>query len=151
VGNSFGNENSDFAKLVCCRKFHLQMPRQAITGGCYCGRVRFRTTQEPRQQANCHCENCRRAAGAQAVAWITVERSNFEFEKGRPKEYRSETGAIRTFCEVCGSSLTYEISSRPGEIDITTGTLDRPGDFAPSRDVYPEEKLPWVELIGGKR
>jgi hypothetical protein len=80
-----------------------------------------------------------------------VERSNFEFEKGRPKEYRSETGAIRTFCEVCGSSLTYEISSRPGEIDITTGTLDRPGDFAPSRDVYPEEKLPWVELIGGKR
>jgi hypothetical protein len=122
------------------------MPRQAITGGCYCGRVRFRITQKPRQQANCHCENCRRAAGAQAVAWITVERSSFEFEKDQPREYRSETGAVRTFCEVCGSSLTYEIGSRPGEIDITTATLDRPEDFPPTRDVYPEEKLPWVEL-----
>jgi hypothetical protein len=25
--------DSDFAKLVHCRKFHLEMPRQAITGG----------------------------------------------------------------------------------------------------------------------
>jgi hypothetical protein len=75
-----------------------------------------------------------------------VERSSFEFEKNQPREYRSETGAVRTFCEVCGSSLTYEIGSRPREIDITTATLDRPEDFPPTRDVYPEEKLPWVEL-----
>jgi hypothetical protein len=43
------------------------------------------------------------------------------------------------------------VSSRPGEIDITTATLDRPEDFAPTRDVYSEEKLPWVDLIGAKR
>jgi hypothetical protein len=127
------------------------MKYSQIIGGCYCGKVRFKATQEPIQQANCHCANCRRAAGAQAVAWITVPRARFEFEQGKPKEYRSETGAIRTFCDTCGTSLTYEIASRPGEIDITTGSLDQPENFAPARDVFPEEKLPWVQLVKHRR
>src|ERR1700746_1683666 len=111
-----------------------------ITGGCYCGKVRFKATQDPIHRANCHCANCRRAAGSQAVAWITVLRSNFEFEEDKPREYRTESGAIRSFCEVCGTSLTYEIDSRPGEIDITTGCLDHPEQFPPTKDVFPEEK-----------
>ena len=123
------------------------MKRRPITGGCYCGQVRFRATQEPIYQANCHCANCRRAAGAQAVAWITVGLSDFAFEKGTPRRYRTETEAWRTFCDVCGTSLTYERDSRPGEIDLTTGSLDHPEDFPPNRDVFPEEKLPWVGLI----
>ena len=123
------------------------MQGPAITGGCYCGKVRFKVTAEPIQRANCHCANCRRAAGAQAVAWITVPLTNFEFDQGKPAHYRTDTGAVRTFCNLCGTSLTYEIPRRPGEIDITTGSLDHPEHFAPTRDVYPEEKLPWVKLI----
>ena len=124
------------------------MQRKSITGGCYCGQVRFKATADPIYQANCHCANCRRAIGAQAVAWITVKRSDFGFEKGNPRRYQTDTGAWRTFCDLCGTSLTYEIEARPDEIDITTGSLDRPDDFAPNRDVYPEEKLSWVNLIG---
>jgi hypothetical protein len=123
----------------------------AVTGGCYCGKVRFRAAQEPIQQANCHCANCRRAAGAQAVAWITVPRASFEFQQGEPRQYRTDTGAVRTFCDVCGTSLTYEIESRRDEIDITTGSLDHPEKFAPTKDVFPDEKLPWVELVGDRK
>jgi hypothetical protein len=123
------------------------MKRTPITGRCYCGQVRYRTTEEPIYQANCHCANCRRAAGAQAVAWITVRSSAFAFEKGTPGRYRTDTGAWRTFCGICGTSLTYENDARPGEIDITTGSLDRPDDFPPSKDVFPEEKLSWVGLV----
>ena len=118
-----------------------------IAGGCYCGKIRFRTTAEPMSQANCHCENCRRAAGAQAVAWITVPASEFEFEKTKPRRYRTETGAFRTFCGSCGTSLTYEHDRRPNEIDITTASLDHPEEFPPTRDVFPEEKLPWVKVL----
>jgi hypothetical protein len=123
------------------------MPRTPISGGCYCGKVRFKATSKPMHQANCHCENCRRAAGAQAVAWITVKRTDFEFEKGDAKRYRTHTGAYRTFCDSCGTSLTYENDNRPEEIDITTASLDHPEDFPPNKDVFPEEKLPWVRLI----
>ena len=126
------------------------MPQEIIAGGCYCGAVRYVANKKPIQQANCHCTNCRRAAGAQAVAWITVHKSLFEFEKGNPKRHRTETGAIRTFCDVCGTSLTYEIENRPNEIDVTTGSLDQPENFPPNRDVFSDEKLPWVPLVSGK-
>lgn len=118
-----------------------------ITGGCYCGKVRYQAIGPILYQANCHCVNCRRAAGAQSVAWITVNQSEFAWEKGEPTRYRTDTNAWRTFCDSCGSSLTYENDKRPNEIDITTGTLDDPELFPPNRDVFPEEKLSWVALI----
>jgi hypothetical protein len=118
-----------------------------ISGGCYCGAIRYLAKQKPIYQANCHCANCRKAAGAQAVAWITVRRGSFAFEKRKPARYLTETGASRTFCANCGTSLTYENKKRPGEIDITTGSLDQPEDFPPNRDVSPEEKLSWVNLL----
>ena len=123
----------------------------SITGGCYCGKVRFRVSGRALHQANCHCANCRRAAGAQAVAWITVKLSEFAFKKGEPKRYRPETGAYRTFCDSRGTSLTYENDERPGEIDITTGSLDDPENFPPAKDVFAEEKLSWVNLVDGDR
>jgi len=123
------------------------MAQILITGGCYCGAVRFRATQAPVHQTNCHCANCRRAVGAQSVAWITVNAANFRFEKGTPRKYRTDTGAWRTFCGACGTSLTYARDTRPGEIDITTGSLDRPEDFPPTKDFFIEERLPWVDLV----
>jgi len=118
-----------------------------ISGGCYCGKVRFKATGPTLSQANCHCSNCRRAAGAQSVAWITVPPSKFKFVSGEPKRYRTETGAYRTLCTDCGTSLTYEHESRPDEIDITTGSLDEPEAFAPTKDVFADEKLSWVPLV----
>ena len=82
------------------------MEGSSITGGCYCGKVRFRASGPTLYQANCHCANCRRAAGAQAVAWITVKLSEFAWDAGEPKRYRTDTGAYRTFCDSCGTSLT---------------------------------------------
>lgn len=122
-----------------------------ITGGCYCGKVRFQASGATLHQANCHCANCRRAAGAQAVAWITVKLLDFAWTTGDPKRYKTDTGAYRTFCDSCGTSLTYENDDRPNEIDVTTGSLDDPEHFPPNRDVFAEEKLSWVDLVGGKR
>jgi len=121
--------------------------RFAISGRCYCGKIRYRAGGPVKFQGNCHCENCRRAAGAQAVAWISVEKKSFAWTKGRPKRYRTPTKAWRTFCTACGTSLTYETPKRPNDIDITTGSLDHPEKFPPKRDFFVEEKLPWVRRV----
>jgi hypothetical protein len=117
------------------------MSNSQITGGCYCGAIRYTADQEPISLANCHCANCRKAAGAQAVAWITVPRSSFTFEKGNPARYTTETGALRTFCSTCGTSLTYERDTRPGEIDITTGSLDEPEKIPAEPRCVPRGKI----------
>lgn len=115
-----------------------------ITGHCYCGKIRYETDGPVLHLANCHCENCRRAIGAQAVAWITVKKANFRFLSEPPKHYQTETGAIRSFCADCGSSLTYEIETRKDQIDIVTASLDHPEDFPPKHSVCADEKLSWV-------
>jgi hypothetical protein len=88
-------------------------------------------------------------SGAQAVAWITVPVSAFAVIQGEPVQYRTDTQATRTFCGACGTPLTYQNDRRPDEIDITTGSLDDPETFPPNQDVFPEERLSWVPLIGG--
>jgi hypothetical protein len=118
-----------------------------MTGGCYCGKVRYRTRGTVKFSGNCHCKNCRRAAGAQAVAWISVPKSSFAWTKGKPKRYRTPTKAWRTFCKDCGTSLTYESAKRTADIDITTGSLDHPERFPPQHDFFVAERLPWVPRV----
>ncbi len=119
------------------------MKKTTTEGGCYCGEVRYAATGPPMHQTICYCANCRRAAGAQSVAWLTFGGAAFSFVKGTPARFRTQTSAWRTFCGTCDTSLTYENDGRPDEIDVTTGSLDRPEDFPPDKSVFEEERLSW--------
>ncbi|MFQ6607408.1 MAG: GFA family protein [Fidelibacterota bacterium] len=123
------------------------MESQNISGGCYCGNIRYKIKEIPHLSVNCHCHNCRRAIGAQSVAWILLKKKFFSWEKGNPVRYQTETKAWRTFCPDCGSSLTYESPTRSDNIDVTTGSLDHPDDFPPTMDAYKKYRIPWVSLI----
>jgi hypothetical protein len=123
------------------------MNNNVIAGRCYCGRIRYRARGPVKFQGNCHCENCRRAAGAQAVAWVSVAKQTLRFTKGKPKRYRTPTKAWRTFCPACGTSLTYESPKRPADVDLTTGSLLHPEWFPPNRDYFVSERLPWVAKV----
>lgn len=114
-----------------------------IKGGCYCGAVRYRADGPPRVAANCHCADCRRAAGAQAVAWVTFPETSFAWVQGEPVTFASSPGVRRTFCGRCGTSLTYAHDERQGEIDVTTASLDDPEAFPPEKSVFAEQKLSW--------
>ena len=109
-----------------------------------CGEVRWTATAAPSHSSVCHCRWCRKAAGAQSVAWLTFPRGSFSFVVGKPAEYRSSPPVIRTFCPRCGTSLTYTHDDRPGEIDVTTGSADDPAAYPPKEQVHEEDRLPWV-------
>ena len=112
-------------------------------GGCLCGAVRYRIADPPLSSAICHCTSCRRASGAPTVAWVTVDRKQFEILSGKPAAFRSSPGVKRQFCGQCGSPLTYENAQSPGSIDITTASLDDPNGFPPSVEVWLEDKISW--------
>ena len=112
-------------------------------GGCLCTVIRYRITGTAAYSVVCHCPSCRRAAGAAAVAWITVARPEFRFVSGFPAAYQSSPGVVRRFCGACSSSLTYENSARPDTVDVTTATLDAPDEFAPRQEVWLEHRIAW--------
>lgn len=118
-------------------------------GGCLCDGVRYTVSGEPESSDICHCVSCRRAAGAQSVAWLTFPRGNFSFVSGEPVEYRSSPEVVRTFCGGCGTSLTYRHDGAPDTIDVTTASLDLPEAFPPTYHVWMEDRVGWESVDDG--
>jgi hypothetical protein len=126
------------------------MAEPSYIGGCQCGAVRYEAQGVARNLCLCHCESCRRSAGAPVVAWATFERDHFRVTHGSLSEYRSSAPVRRGFCARCGSSLTFRNDSRPQEIDVTLATLDEPARLSPVMHVWADEHLPWVSLEDGR-
>ena len=132
-----------------------------ITGGCFCGGVRFEVTL-PFSDANyCHCGRCRKHSGSEFSVQARVPREQFRLLSGEEliRVYEPEDGAVKAFCSVCGSSLFGRRWPEGDEVAIRMGTLDGdPGirgefhtfvDSAPSWAPVAEDGLPrYVEGYG---
>jgi len=115
-------------------------------GGCLCGAVRYRVGGIPLAQSRCHCRSCRLAVGAAAVAWVIFERKDFVLVRGTLSRFDSSPTVVRTFCPVCGTSIGYEPSDAPNQIEITTATFDNPELFPPKREVWVSRRISWQLL-----
>jgi hypothetical protein len=112
-------------------------------GGCFCGKVRYRLSESPPTSVICHCVSCRRASGAQSVAWLTFAVEGFSFISGEPARYRSSAEVVRTFCGQCGTTLTYQHDGDLDFIDVTAASLDDPEEFPPTHHVWMEDRISW--------
>ena len=115
-------------------------------GGCLCGRVRYACLGAPRWVVHCHCASCRRASGGVVATWAGYMADTYVVTQGTPVRFASSPGVTRGFCGDCGTPLTYEAERFPGEVHVTVGTLDRPDDFAATKHVHADERLPWLHL-----
>jgi hypothetical protein len=121
------------------------MKRNVIRGGCLCDAVRYEGVGEPYNITHCHCEDCRKSAGAPFVTWASFRRGNFRFTKGEPREI-AWTGRIRSFCTECGSALTFMSRPDTDEVDVTVATFDQPEIVTPADHTWTEDRLPWIKL-----
>lgn len=94
----------------------------------------------------CHCQSCRRVAAAPVVAWVTFQSEGFRFTKGKPVEFRSSPPVLRSFCDTCGTPLTYRHGKHPDTLDITTASLDEPERFPPTHHSWLSHDLRWVKF-----
>jgi hypothetical protein len=120
-----------------------------IAGGCLCGAIRYRIDVAPTVSMICHCRTCRAAGGAPVVAWVTFPTTDVSFVQGTPAAFHSSPPVTRTFCPSCGTPLTYVHADRPGEIDVTTCSLDDPAAFPPTYHAWLEHRVGWVRFGDG--
>jgi hypothetical protein len=119
------------------------VPSSVHAGRCLCGAVKYECGEPVSRAALCHCESCRRAAGAHVVAWATVRKADYRITQGTPRSYASTAPVIRTFCECCGTQLTYWHQDAAEFIDVTLGSLDDPGAIVPSDHLWMEDSAAW--------
>jgi len=116
-----------------------------LTGGCYCGAIRYQAGGRPIERALCHCSICRATTGAPAVAWFTVDRAAFRYTAGAPALFASSPQAERSFCPKCGTQLTFVHQDYGGErIDVTTASLDDAEAAPPVEQIWTRSRLSWM-------
>jgi hypothetical protein len=94
-----------------------------VTGGCHCGRVRFRVTAPLEGVTECNCSMCDKKG---ILHWI-IPKEAFELLSGQDEltTYTFNTGvAQHHFCRHCGIHSFYVPRSDPDKIDVNARCLD---------------------------
>lgn len=116
-----------------------------MTGGCLCGRVRYRVTGPLRPVVYCHCGQCRRTSG-HFVAATSVAEDALIIETDESLEwFASSETASRGFCRRCGSSLFWRPNAKP-YICIMAGTLDESTGLEAVEHIYVSAKGDYYQL-----
>lgn len=119
---------------------------QVVTGGCYCGAIRFHTNAAPLTVSYCHCVDCRRATGAPVAAFAAFEEKAVQFSPNDGRRASVNAGVMRSFCPDCGSPIASRFDYLPGQVYIAVGILDHPDDHAPRLHSYESQRITWLHL-----
>ena len=119
-----------------------------LNGSCLCGGVRYEADGPLTLMARCHCDQCRKASGAEFATNGSVAREHFRLVDGADllHRYESSPGQFRVFCGRCGSPLFKEDESRPYQVRLRLGCLDTGLEQTPLFHVFVSEKPGWSEI-----
>ena len=121
------------------------MDTSYASGGCQCGRIRFRVTRPLGRASICHCRMCQRATGNVFAPLVYAEDVEFD---GEPARFASSDIANRGFCRDCGTPLFYEGHSGQG-LNLMIGALDDPDAAAPTLHYGAESRVSWLPRDDG--
>jgi hypothetical protein len=120
----------------------------SLTGGCFCGRVRYEVSSPLKNARSCHCSRCRKAFSGAGSAYAEVESGSFVWKAGEAEliHYESTPGWGLCFCGVCGTTLC---GTHDGAVHgVTLGGVDGDPGVQIAMHLFVGSKAPW-DHIGG--
>ena len=120
-----------------------------MKGGCHCGNIRFEVKGKPLWTGFCHCSDCKKISGSVGMGFVEYNLKNFNILKGKPTEYKSSKKVKRSFCDRCGSPITYSyifMKKYKDKIYIPLGIFDNSKNFGIKEHIFVSQKLPWIHI-----
>ena len=121
----------------------------AVTGECFCGKVKYRVNGKLHDARSCHCSKCRKAFSSQASAYAAIDPTEFEWMSGESllTSYLSQKGFGLQFCKICGSTISGIYN---GEIHgITLGCVNGDPEVELGMHIYVGSKAKWETIPEG--
>lgn len=115
-----------------------------VTGGCQCGKVRYRIEGGTSYNHFCHCRMCQKATGGVFAALAGAPKDKVTFD-GPVSTFESSSEAERAFCAACGTPLTFAYKDSDW-MNVTIGSLDEPSQAPLETHWGVEGWVPWLEL-----
>jgi len=117
----------------------LLFPRE---GGCRCGKVRFRLTENPLITAACHCRGCQRMSASAFSVTAIMPPTGLEVIAGETVIGGLHGEQKHHFCGWCMSWVFTDPGM--GVINVRSTLLDDPEGFAPFIETMTAERLSWA-------
>ncbi|MEM8690297.1 MAG: GFA family protein [Pseudomonadota bacterium] len=124
-----------------------------LTGGCYCGDLRYETTGPAKAKAQCHCRECQYASGGGPNYFMVMPGDGFRYTQGSPATFTRDDldePVTREFCVRCGTHiLTRRLDM--ADVVLKIGTLDDPagGYKAPLAAIFTVDLQPYHMIPEG--
>jgi hypothetical protein len=96
---------------------------------------------------------CQRWAGSALLAMETPAGAISFTGSEHIRRYQSSEWAERAWCDKCGSSLWYRVttpSDTPHPYEVPIGLLDDTSGLTLTREIYVDEKADLVEFVGDR-
>lgn len=113
------------------------------TGGCQCGRIRFRTRGPLGRPVICHCRMCQKQFGSMFSILVAVK-GEVVWLRDEPAYFQSSNVASRGFCAYCGTPLTFRTDDG---IELSVGAFDDRSDLIPQIQVNCAQREIWVDRM----
>ena len=118
-------------------------------GSCLCNSIQYEIDAIEPNMAHCHCVMCRKFHGADYATYGEAKKDNFRWLRGEENlnSYLGSNGTTRQFCNLCGSSLTFNPANNPdGIVEFSIGTLDCDIPHRPDAHVFVGSKANWSTI-----
>ena len=122
-----------------------------LTGGCFCGRVRYQVNLPLGGGRSCHCSRCRKAFSGAGSAYSEVIPGSFSWIRGAENltHYDSAPRWGLCFCRTCGTTLCGTLDDQVH--GVTLGTVDGDPGVQLDMHIFVYSKAPWDHIGGGAR
>jgi hypothetical protein len=121
---------------------------QSVSGGCFCGRVRYEVSSPLLAARSCHCSRCRKAFSGSGSAYAEALPGSFSWRSGEENVtvYESSAGWGFCFCRTCGTTLC---GMHWGEVHgVTLGSVDGDPGVRIQMHIFVGSRAPWDEIGG---
>lgn len=123
-----------------------EYPLSNLSGGCRCGKYKFRVSAKPFLTSYCHCSDCRKATGAPVTVFVGFNEAEIQLGGKDALTYQSTPTVQRLFCGNCGTPIGYRDNRLPGEIYYYLGIMNKPENFCPTLHAWTAEQLAWLKI-----
>ena len=114
------------------------------TGGCRCGRVRFKVTAPPLLTMACHCTGCQRMTASAFSLSALFASDAFAVTEGEPVIGGLHGPTRHFFCPHCMSWMFTRPEGTEHVVNVRATLLDDTTGFEPFMETFTAEKLPWA-------
>ncbi|WP_232829402.1 GFA family protein [Tropicimonas sp. IMCC34043] len=110
-----------------------------LSGACLCGAVTLSARAGASELHACHCSMCRKWTGS-AFVEFDVHAEDLVVA-GPVRRFASSNWAERAFCDRCGSTLWYRLTTSGHEsYAVAAGLFDNAGGFPLTREIFIDRK-----------